>query len=215
MASSSQSYVPFAVALTGGVASGKSAVSDRFAALGAGVIDTDIVSRELVMPGQPALSEIVTRFGQGILAEDGSLNRRALRERVFADPVSRRQLEAILHPRIRDVVKARAASLIGTYALLVIPLLVESGDYDWVDRVLVVDVPRDVQTARLLARDGVTPELAEAMLDAQASRNQRLAMADDVIVNDGPLSALDAQVRELHDRYLARARSDEFRHRNE
>ena len=193
----------FTVALTGGIASGKSAASDRFAALGADVIDADLVSRELVAPGGEALDEIVAAFGKGVLAADGALDRRAMRELVFADDAQRRRLEAILHPRVRDILRERARAGRGAYALLVIPLLVESGHYGWVDRVLVVDVPREVQRARLLARDGVTPELADAMLDAQASREQRLAIADDVIANDGTLAELDDRVRQLHERYLA------------
>ena len=197
--------VAFTVALTGGIASGKSAVSDRFAALGARVIDADLVSCELVAPGGAALEEIVAAFGADALANDGTLDRRRMRERVFADADARRQLEAILHPRVRDELRRRAASAT-PYALLVIPLLVESGHYAWVDRVLVVDVPREVQRERLLARDGVTPELADAMLDAQASRAQRLELADDVIANDGSLAELDRKVATLHERYLALSR---------
>lgn len=195
----------FTVALTGGIASGKSAVSDRFAALGADVIDADLVSRELVAPGGAALAEIVAAFGEGVLTADGALDRRAMRERVFADDAHRRRLEAILHPRVRDILRERAHARSDGYAMLVIPLLVESGHYGWVDRVLVVDVTRDVQRARLVARDGITPELADAMLDAQASREQRLAIADDVIANDGTIADLDARVLPLHQRYLALA----------
>ncbi|GAA0714062.1 dephospho-CoA kinase [Dokdonella soli] len=197
----------FTVALTGGIASGKSAVAARFAALGADVIDADVVARELVAPGSPALAEIVTAFGAGVLDAQGALDRRAMRERVFANPGARLRLEAILHPRVRAALRGRAAATRGPYALLVIPLLVESGHYDWVDRVLVVDAPREVQRARLLARDGVTPQLADAMLDAQVSRGQRLALADDVIGNDGTLADLDAQVHALHARYIELARS--------
>lgn len=196
----------FTVALTGGIASGKSAASDRFAALGADVVDADLVARELVEPGGAALGEIVAAFGEGVLTPAGALDRRAMRERVFADDASRRRLESILHPRVRDILRERSQAGRGAYALLVVPLLVESGQYDWVDRVLVVDVPREVQHVRLLARDGVTPELADAMLDAQASREQRLAIADDVITNDGTLEDLDLRVRQLHERYLALAR---------
>lgn len=194
----------FSVAVTGGIASGKSEVSNRFAALGACVIDADIVSRELVAPGGVALNEIVAAFGDDVLAGDGSLDRRRMRERVFADGKARHRLEAILHPRVRAALRERAISA-KPYALLVIPLLAESGHYDWVDRVLVVDVPRQVQYARLLARDGITPELANAMLDAQVSREQRLALADDVITNDGRLEELQAKVQSLHERYLALA----------
>lgn len=201
----------YTVALTGGIASGKSAVSDRFAALGADVIDADLVSRELAAPGGAALAEITAAFGADVLASDGSLDRRAMRAIVFADESRRRRLEGILHPRVRDILRERAQAGAAAYALLVIPLLVESGHYDWVDRVLVVDVPRELQHARLVARDGITPALADAMLDAQASRAQRLAIADDVITNDGTLADLDARVRALHEQYLARARGESDR----
>ena len=140
-----------------------------------------------------------------MLDAHGALDRRALRARIFADAGARHRLEDILHPRVRSGLRERASAITGPYALLVIPLLVESGAYDWVDRVLVVDVPREWQLARLIARDHATPELAAAMLDAQASRQQRLAIADDVLVNDGPLEALDARVDALHRRYLALA----------
>jgi len=198
---------PFTVALTGGIASGKSAVSDRFAALGANVVDADIVARELVAPGSAALAEIATSFGNGVLAADGSLDRRALRERVFDDDAARMRLNAILHPRIRIALRERAqATRKGSYALLVIPLLAENrGQYAWVDRVLVVDVPREAQRTRLIARDGITPALADAMLDAQATRAERLAIADDVMENNRGLDDLDRLVALLHEGYLALA----------
>lgn len=194
--------LPFTVALTGGIASGKSAVSDRFAELGAEVIDADRIARELVAPGQPALNEIAAAFGPEALDASGALDRRAMRERVFADPAARRRLEAILHPRVRQALRERARDSTAAYVVLAIPLLAESEGYDWTDRVLVVDTSRATQHRRLTARDGITPELADAMLDAQASREQRLALADDVIANDGTLSDLDARVAELHHRYL-------------
>jgi dephospho-CoA kinase len=196
----------FTVALTGGVASGKSAAATRFAALGAHVIDADLVARELVERGRPALQEIVAAFGAGVLDAEGVLDRRALRERVFADAISRRRLEGILHPRIRDALRQRASAPCGTYAMIVVPLLAENAaQYAWVDRVLVVDVPRETQLARLLARDGVSPATAEAMLAAQATREQRLAIADDVIENDRSLADLDDAIGTLHARYLAMA----------
>ena len=205
----------YVVAVTGGVASGKSAVTRRFEALGVPVIDADVVSRKLVEPGQPALAEIAAWFGAGVIAQDGSLDRRALRQRVFAAPVEREALEAILHPRVRAVMRERAlggANETGpgrtSYVIVAVPLLAESrGDWSWVDRVLVVDVPRGVQLARLVARDGVDAAAAEAMVAAQASRGQRLAIADDVVVNDGPLAALDRAVETLHRRYGALAAS--------
>lgn len=194
----------FTVALTGGIASGKSAAASRFAALGAHVIDADVVARELVERGRPALREIVEAFGEGVLDPGGALDRRALRERVFADDGARRCLEAILHPRVRAALRQRAAATCSTYAMVVVPLLAESGgQYAWVDRVLVVDVPRELQLERLLARDAVSPAIAESMLAAQATREQRLAIADDVIRNDGSLADLERAVDALHLRYLA------------
>jgi len=197
--------MPFTVALTGGIASGKSAAADAFAALGAHLIDADVVARELVAPGSPALAEVVRAFGAGVLQPDGSLDRRRLRAIVFAHDGERRRLEAILHPRIAAEMRARATRAPALYHLLVIPLLVESGRYDWVDRVLVVDVPRELQLERLTARDGIDRAMAEAMLDAQASRAERLALADDVIDNAGSLADLERQVRALHARYAALA----------
>jgi dephospho-CoA kinase len=194
--------LPFIVALTGGIASGKSTIASRFAALGASVLDADLVARELVLPGSPALTEIVARFGTSVLDANGALDRRAMRVRVFADADVRRSLEAILHPRIRATLQERARFVEGPYVLLVIPLLTEGGRYDWVDRVLVVDASRDAQCRRLLVRDGITTVLAYAMLDAQASREERLAVADDVIANDATLTDLYTRIAELHANYV-------------
>lgn len=196
------SPAPFLVALTGGIASGKSTVADRFASLGVPILDADLVARELVEPPSAALEAIVDRFGAQVLQPDGRLDRRGLRERIFADPAERLALEAILHPAIRRTLRDRAMALPHAYGLVAIPLLGESSGYDWIDRVLVVDAPRAVQLERLLRRDGLSPELAESMLDAQASRERRLALADDVIENGGTPAQLDAQVRRLHARYL-------------
>ena len=196
---------PFTVALTGGIASGKSEVERRFAALGVPVIDADIVARELVAPGMPALAEIVAEFGGHMIDANGALDRRAMRNLVFDDAKARKRLEAILHPRVREEILQRANHASGPYVLLVIPLLVETGAYGWVDRVLLVDVPREQQLARLVARDKTTPALAEAILDAQATREQRLEAADDVIDNGGEPAALERQVAELHQRYFTLA----------
>lgn len=193
------------IGLTGGIGSGKSAVSDRFATLGVPVIDTDRLARDLVEPGQPALAEIEAAFGAACLDSQGRLRRDHLRERVFADPASRRRLEAILHPRIRASMHARIARLAAPYCVVVIPLLVETGMTDLVDRILVVDVPEAEQIRRVVARDGVTVEQARRVLDAQASRARRLARADDVLENAGDLDLLDRRVADLHDRYLAMA----------
>lgn len=195
---------PFSIALTGGIASGKSAVAERFAARGANVIDADRVARELVARGSPALAEIVALFGHGVLAADGTLDRAALRERIFAAADARARLNAVMHPRIRDALRERAqAAGSAGYNLLAIPLLAENqAHYAWVDRVLLVDVPRELQLQRLIARDRVDAELAQAMLAAQASREQRLALADDIIDNTGSIATLDARVAALHARYL-------------
>lgn len=193
----------YVVALTGGVAAGKSAVARRFESHGVHVYDADVAAREVVAPHEPALSEIEFVFGAEVLNADGSLDRRAMRERVFADPDARGKLEAIVHPRVRAWLRRRVAMDRGPYCMLAIPLLFENrDDYDWVDRVLLVDAPETLQIERLMRRDGVTREAAQRVLDAQSTRGQRLAIADDVIVNDGGESALDAQVAALHARYL-------------
>ncbi len=198
----------FVVALTGGVASGKSAVSRRFEALGIGVYDADIAAREVVAPHSAALAEIEFVFGADMLGPDGNLDRRAMRERVFADPAARRKLEKIIHPRIRAWLQRRVGMDRGPYCMLVIPLLAENWtQYQWVDRVLMVDAPESLQIERLMRRDGVTDGHARQMLAAQATREQRLAIADDVIANDGEVSALDEKVAALHARYLALAAS--------
>ena len=195
------------VGLTGGIASGKSTAARRFAELGATVIDADEIAREVVAPGRPALAEITARFGAGVLTPAGELDRRALRERVFADSRERHDLEAILHPRIRAEMARRAAAAAGPYVILVIPLLVEAGERADLDRILVVDAAEEAQIARLRSRDGGSPEQARAMLAAQASRAARLARADDVLHNDGSVDALRAGVDALHRSYLEIAAS--------
>jgi dephospho-CoA kinase len=198
---------PYTVALTGGIASGKSEVACRFAALGASVIDADVIARDVVARGTPALDEIAATFGARMIDASGSLERAEMRALVFGDDTARKKLEAIVHPRVRAEMLVRADAATGPYALLVIPLFVETAGYDWVDRVVVVDVPREIQLARAIARDGITPALAEAMIGAQASREQRLAAADDVLDNSGTPDALDAQVARLHRKYLSLAAS--------
>ncbi|HET7560905.1 MAG TPA: dephospho-CoA kinase [Rhodanobacteraceae bacterium] len=198
----------FVVALTGGVAAGKSAVARRFEDLGIRVYDADVAAREVVAPNSAALAEIEFTFGAEVLNADGTLDRRAMRERVFADHEARRRLEKIIHPRVRAWLRRRAGMDRGPYCILAIPLLVENrAQYDWVDRVLLVDAPEALQIERLVARDGVSREHAGQMLAAQSSRAQRLAIADDVIVNDGDEAALDARVATLHARYLAQAQA--------
>jgi len=188
------------VALTGGIASGKTTVSRLFAALGAPVIDTDLIARELVEPGTPALQQIAQHFGPAILLPDGSLDRRQLRARIFEHPDERRALEAILHPAIRKEVTRRLEKLHTHYVIVVIPLLVESGN-DWdLDRVLLVDAPEARQLERLMRRDGSSASEARQALNAQAGRTQRQAIADDVVLNDGDAAQLESEVKAL-DRY--------------
>ena len=196
----------FTVGLTGGVGSGKSTVAALFAELGVPVIDTDVIARQLTAPGGPALPAIREAFGASVMQADGSLDRAALRRRVFADAATRRQLEAILHPRIRQEVGRALADLHASYALVVIPLLVETGAYgDVLNRVLVVDCPESLQIERVMTRSGLAREEAEAILAAQAGRQARLANADDVIDNATSMAGLQAAVASLHARYQALA----------
>lgn len=198
---------PFVVAVTGGIASGKSAVTRRFQALGVPVHDADVAAREVIEPGTPGLQAVVQAFGPDVLDRDGRLDRPAMRRHVFADDGARRKLEEIIHPRVREWLHDRAMAQHDPYCLLAIPLLVENMDaYRWVNRVLVVDAPQATQIARLVERDGIDAALAQRMLDRQASRAERLAMADDVIDNSGDEAALDDTVMALHRRYLAQAR---------
>lgn len=193
------------VGLTGGIGSGKSTVAECFARLGVPVIDTDVIARELTAPGMPALADIRTAFGEGVMTA-AELDRAALRQRVFADDTARRQLEAILHPRIRAAVEHRLRELDAPYALIVIPLLVETQGYRaLLNRVLVVDCPEDLQIARVTARSGLTRAEVESILRAQAPREARIAAADDVIANTGSREALCDEVDALHQRYLALA----------
>jgi dephospho-CoA kinase len=193
------------IALTGGIASGKSTVARLFMALGARLIDTDQVARDIVVPPSPVLERIVARFGPAVLTTEGTLDRAQLRQLVFADAAARRDLEAIMHPAIREEVARQSAAAGGPYQLIAIPLLVETGTADQYDRVLLVDASPQTQLARLMLRDGMTRAAAERMIGAQASRDARRAAADDIIDNDGVVAHLAPQVQELHRRYLALA----------
>jgi dephospho-CoA kinase len=198
----------YIIGLTGGVASGKSEVQRRFAALGVVVADADVAARDAVAAGSPGLAQVVAAFGPEVLDGAGGLDRAAMRRRVFADDAARRALEAIVHPRVRSALQAACAAAAGPYAIAAIPLLAEGGGreaYPWLDRILVVDVPAETQLARLLQRDGIDAGLAGRMLAAQADRRERLAIADDVIVNTGSLDALDAHVAALDAQYRALA----------
>ncbi len=205
------SSIPLRIGLTGGIASGKSAVAEEFAALGIPIHDADVIARELVAPGQPALQRIVELLGPESLDAHGLLDRRRMRERVFGDPEARRLLESILHPAVRAELARRSEATAGPYQILVIPLLFENDLRFLVDRVLVVDVPEQMQMDRLMARDGLDDAQARRMLAAQTTRESRLGAADDVIVNTGSRGQLKDEVNELHRRYLATFRSGELR----
>lgn len=193
------------IGLTGGVASGKTTVSDLFASHGIAVVDADVAARRVVEPGEPALSELVEAFGDQIVTDEGKLDRQQLRQTAFADDAARRRLEGILHPRIRGFMDGELRQAHGPYAILSVPLLIESNLLEMVSRVLVVDVPESVQRERLIARDGSTPEQADAIIAAQTSRDQRLQHADDVIDNTEDLATLRQRVETLHQEYLAMA----------
>lgn len=189
---------PYVVALTGGVASGKSTVARQFADLGVPVLDADVAARKVVEPGSDGFNAVIAAFGLDAMATDGSLDRAALRRQVFADASARKQLEAILHPRIKQELMAQVQASNVPWLMLVIPLLAETWpDYDWVDGVLVVDVPESVQIERLMQRDGVDENLARKMLSAQVGREERLKLATETITNTGSIEALEARVREL------------------
>ena len=192
---------PPRIGLTGGIASGKSTVAGMFAELGATVIDTDVIAREVVEPGTAALAEIVAEFGEDIVDDDGTLRRGRLRGIVFSDDTARQRLEAIVHPRIRAETVRQASSAGGPYQLIVVPLLVESPLREFVDRVLVVDCSEETQIERLMARDASTRDQARQILAAQASREERLAIADDVIRNDQSVANTRQQVAALHEIY--------------
>lgn len=194
----------YIIGLTGGVASGKSEVARQFAALGVHVSDADIAARDAVAPGSRGLAAVVAAFGPEVLDASGALDRAAMRRRIFSDDDARRALEAIVHPLVRAALHAGCEAAPGPYAVAAIPLLAEGGGrvaYPWLDRILVVDVPVEVQLQRLLRRDGIDRELAGRMVAAQATREQRLAIADDVLVNTGDLSALPARVAAVDAQY--------------
>ncbi|MBK3918092.1 dephospho-CoA kinase [Pseudomonas stutzeri] len=193
---------PWILGLTGGIGSGKSAVAEQFASLGVHMVDADQAARWVVEPGRPALLQIAQHFGDVVLLPTGELNRAALRERIFADPAERQWLERLLHPLIRSEIADHLARADSPYAIMVSPLLIESGQYRTVDRVLVVDVPEVLQIARTVARDQASEEQVRAILKVQAAREQRLRHADDVLVNDRDLSWLRSEVERLHHFYL-------------
>lgn len=198
---------PFIVGLTGGIGSGKSAAADRFGVLGASIVDTDLIAHTLTGPGGAAIPAIRDAFGAQVVTPDDALDRKAMRDLAFSDPAQRRRLEAILHPAIRAESERQAAAATGPYVVLVVPLLVESVSYrERCRRLCVVDCPTEVQLARVIARNGLPEDQVRAIMRSQASREERLAAADDVIDNSSDLAALFAQVDTLHALYLQLAR---------
>ena len=195
----------FTVVMTGGIASGKTSASDLFASHGVPILDTDLAARAVVEPGQPALDEIKASFGSDVITASGELNRAALREIIFDHPEKRRELEAILHPKIRAHINQQKDQLDAPYCIIVVPLFLESGRGYETDRLLVIDVPIEVQRERLAQRDNTTPEQIEQILNSQATRDERLSAADDVIDNTISPDTLAARVAELHQQYLSQA----------
>jgi dephospho-CoA kinase len=198
----------YVVGLTGGIGSGKSAAADAFARLGATVVDTDAIAHELTGPGGAAIPEIRRQFGNAFVDATGAMDRKRMRDLVFSDAEEKLRLEALLHPMIRAESARRVGAAAGPYAVLVVPLLVESAGYrERVDRVLVVDCPESVQIARVMQRSNLPEAQVRRILASQVSREMRLAAADDVIDNSSSIDALQQRVAELHDQYLARARA--------
>jgi len=196
--------LPFAIGLTGGIGSGKSTVAELFAARGASIVDTDQIAHSLTAPHGAAMPAIVAEFGPGFADASGALDRARMRALVFGDPGAKARLEAILHPRIRDAALAAGAAAQGSYVIYAVPLLVESGTWrERVTRILAVDCPEDVQIARVMARNHLPEAQVRAIMATQASRAERLAAADDVIVNSDGIAALGPQIDRLHDLYLA------------
>jgi len=194
------------IVLTGGIASGKSAAADQFVRLGVPLFDADVAARNVVAAGTPALKGIVAAFGADALTADGQLDRRRMRDRVFANMADRKRLESIVHPHVRSELLAARNNCAAPYCVLVVPLFAEfSADYAFVDRVLVVDVPLEVQLDRVMTRDRSTREGALRILSVQAPREQRLALADDVIDNGGDIALLGPRIERLHRRYKALA----------
>ncbi len=201
----------FVVALTGGIASGKTVVSDAFAKLGANIVDTDIIAREIVSAGTAGLKAVVDTFGTQILDQEGNLDRQQMRAIIFTDLTQRKRLENLVHPLIRTEAINQLQASDAQIAILVVPLLIESGEaYGWVDRVLVVDAPESTQIKRLMRRDGISKIQAEAILYSQATREQRLLVADDVLNNDGDLKKLKQETESLYENYLQQVGDKSF-----
>jgi len=195
-------FKPWILGLTGGIGSGKSAAAQHFIDLGIHVVDADHAARWVVEPGRPALARIAEHFGDSVLQADGQLDRAALRKLIFEVPQQRLWLEALLHPLIADEIAAHLARAESPYAILVSPLLIESGQYAMAQRILVIDVPQQLQIERTLQRDGISEQQIQAILKAQATREDRLSHSDDVLVNDRDLAWLHSEVERLHHFYL-------------
>lgn len=210
-----ESTVPaprFAVGLTGGIGCGKTTIADMFAARGAAIVDTDLIAHQLTAPGGAAMAEIQAAFGDDVVLPSGAMDRATMRAKVFGDPSARQRLEAILHPLIRSETEYAAAHAKGTYLIYVIPLLVESGAWqERLSRILVIDCPEQLQVQRVMRRNGLAEQQVRAIMAAQASRETRLAAADDVIVNDGNTDALQPQIDRLHALYCSLAASSGMR----
>jgi len=193
------------IGLTGGIGSGKSVASDKFKSLGVAVVDADVASRTVVEPGKPALKEIQDHFGSGIITTEGKLDRNKLREIIATDAEERKWLESVLHPKIGEQITKEISESTSVYTLLVAPLLLETNSQEICSRVVVVDVPKDVQIQRTAKRDKVSPNQVEQMVAAQMKREKRLEKADDVLLNSGTIEDLEKQVEELHKKYIQMA----------
>lgn len=196
------------IALSGGIASGKTYVSNKFSSLGVDIIDTDIIAHEIVLPGRSALEEITDNFGKSVLQKDGALNRRLMRKIVFEDSKKRLILESILHPKIQNEVKNKISSLNGPYQIIVVPLLTKSPILKQVNRILIIDCDEKKQLKRLIKRDGISTKLASQIMSSQSDRKERLSIADDIILNDDDFDSLDSQIINLHRCYLDLSKED-------
>ena len=196
------------IALSGGIASGKTYVSNKFSSLGVDIIDTDIIAHEIVLPGRIALEEITVSFGKSVLQKDGALNRKLMRKIVFEDSKKRLLLESILHPKIQNEVKNKILSSSGPYQIIVVPLLTKSSILKQVNRVLIVDCDEKKQLKRLIKRDGISTKLARQIISSQSDRKERLSIADDIILNDSDFDSLDTQIINLYRYYLDLSKED-------
>ena len=196
------------IALSGGIASGKTYVSNKFRSLGVDIVDTDIIAHEIVLPGRSALEEITDNFGKSVLQKDGALNRKLMRKIIFEDSKKRLILESILHPKIQNVVKNKISSLNGPYQIIVVPLLTKSPILKQVNRILIIDCDEKKQLKRLIKRDGISTKLASQIMLSQSDRNERLSIADDIILNDDDFDILDTQIINLHRYYLDLSKED-------